>query len=108
MYREYSRKTLMLLFIMEKFLNIPVTDEQKQILSILDVKLVEQASTTTVSLSYGSGKVATITYTTALSAGVETYRDEVQNAIVSALATGWTTVAVEYIPIDAVTGISIA
>ena len=34
---------------MEKFLNIPVTNEQKQIVSVLDVKLVEQASTTTVS-----------------------------------------------------------
>ena len=93
---------------MEKFLQIPVTNEQKQIVSILDVKLVEQASTSTVSLSYGSGKVATITYTDALDAGVETYRDEVQNAIVKALATGWTNVAVDYIPSNAVTGISIA
>ena len=93
---------------MEKFLNIPVTNEQKQIVSILDVKLVEQASTSTVSLSYGSGKVTTITYTNALGAGVETYRDEVESAIVAALATGWTTVAVDYNPSDAVTGIAIA
>jgi len=93
---------------MEKFLKIPVTNEQKQLLSILDVKLVEQASTTTVSLAYGSGKVATITYTNALGAGVETYRDEVQDAIVSALATGWTQVSVDYLPSDAVSGISIA
>ena len=98
----------MLLFIMEKFLQIPVTNEQKQIVSILDVKLVEQASTTTVTLAYGSGKVVTITYTNALGAGVETYREEVQYAIVSALATGWTTVAVDYIPSDAVTGIAIS
>ena len=42
---------------MEKFLQIPVTGEQKQIVSILDVKLVEQASTTTVTLAYGSGKL---------------------------------------------------
>ena len=75
---------------------------------MLDVKLVEQASTTTVTLAYGSGKVVTITYTNALGAGVETYRDEVQDAIVSALATGWTTVAVDYIPSDAVTGIAIS
>ena len=55
---------------MEKFLEIPVTGEQKQIVSILDVKLVEQASTTTVTLAYGSGKVVTITHA-ALSAGSE-------------------------------------
>jgi hypothetical protein len=93
---------------MEKFLNVPVTNEQKQLVSVLDVKLVEQASTTTVTLAYGSGKVTTITYTNALGAGVETYRDEVQDAIVEALATGWTNVAFEYVPSDAVAGIAIA
>jgi len=93
---------------MEKFLKIPVTNEQKQLLSILDVKLVEQASTSTVTLAYGSGKVATITYTDALGAGVETYRDEVQDAIVDALATGWTDVAIDYTPSNAVTGIALA
>ena len=97
----------MLLFIMEKFLQLPVTDEQKQIVSVLVVKLVEQASTTTVSLAYGSGKVVTLTHA-ALAAGSETMRDEVQSAIVSALATGWTTVAVDYIPSSAISGISIA
>jgi hypothetical protein len=93
---------------MEKFLKIPVTNEQNQLVSILDVKLVEQASTTTVTLAYGSGKVTTITYTNALGAGVETYRDEVQDAIVEALATGWTNVAFDYFPSDAVAGIAIA
>lgn len=97
----------MLLFIMEKFLNIPVTNEQKQIVSILDVKLVEQASTTTVTLAYGSGKVVTITHA-ALGAGVETMRDEIQDAIVKALATGWTDVLYDYIPSSAVSGIAIA
>ncbi len=54
---------------MEKFLSIPVTDEQAQLISCTDVKLVEQASTTTVTLAYGGGKVITITYTPATSAG---------------------------------------
>ena len=93
---------------MEKFLNVPVTNEQKQLVSVLDVKLVEQASTSTVTLAYGSGKVTTLTYTNALGAGVETYRDEVQDAIVEALATGWTNVAFEYVPSDAVSGIAIS
>lgn len=92
---------------MEKFLQIPVTGEQKQIVSILDVKLVEQASTTTVTLAYGSGKVVTITHA-AIGASSEKMRDELQNAIVAALATGWTSVAVDFIPSSAVSGISIA
>ena len=92
---------------MEKFLQIPVTNEQKQIVSILDVKLVEQASTTTVTLAYGSGKVVTLTHA-AIAASSEVMRNEVQNAIVSALATGWTSVSYSYIPSSAVSGISIA
>jgi hypothetical protein len=92
---------------MEKFLQIPVTGEQKQIVSILDVKLVEQASTTTVTLAYGSGKVVTITHA-AIGASSEAMRDGVQNAIIAALATGWTAVAYDYIPSSAVSNIDIA
>ena len=61
---------------MEKYLKIPVTDEAKQIVSINNVKLVEQASTTTVTLAYGSGKVVTITHA-AIGASSEKMRDEV-------------------------------
>ena len=58
---------------MEKFLNIPVTNEQKQIVSILDVKLVEQATTSSVTLAYGSGKVVTINHA-ATASGSEAMR----------------------------------
>jgi len=92
---------------MEKYLKIPVTDEAKQIVSINDVKLVEQASTTTVTLAYGSGKLVTLTHA-ATGANLETMRDEVQNAILDALATGWTAVSYDYNPSSAVSGISIA
>jgi len=92
---------------MEKFLQIPVTGEQKQIVSVLDIKLVEQASTTTVTLAYGSGKVVTITHA-ALGAGSEVMRDEVQNAIVRSLETGWTSVVYDYSPSSAVSNIDIA
>ncbi len=97
----------MLLFIMEKFLKIPVTNEQKQLVSVLDVKLVEQASTTTVTLAYGSGKVITLTHA-AVPAGSEAMRDAVQDAMVEALATGWTAVSFDYIPSAAVSAIVIA
>ncbi len=97
----------MLLFIMEKFLKIPVTNEQKQLVSVLDVKLVEQASTTQVTLAYGSGKVITLTHA-AVPAGSEAMRDAVQDAIVEALATGWTEVFYDYVPAYAVSGIAIS
>jgi len=48
-----------------KFLNIPVTNEQYQLVAISDIVLIEQASTTTVTIAYGGGKVTTITHATA-------------------------------------------
>jgi len=91
---------------MEKFLKIPVTNEQKQLVSVLDVKLVEQASTTEVTLAYGSGKVITLTHA-AIAASSEAMRDAVQDAMVAALATGWTDVFYDYVPASAVSGIAI-
>ena len=73
---------------MEKFISIPVTDEQRQLVSATDVALVEQASTTTVTILYKSGLLTTITHATA-GAGVETERDAIQDAIAAALATPW-------------------
>jgi len=69
---------------MEKFLNIPVTSEQNQLVSCIDIKLIEQASTTTLVITYGGGKTTTITHAVA-GAGDETQRDAVQNALVAAL-----------------------
>lgn len=74
---------------MEKFLSIPVTNEQSQLVSATDVILVEQASTTTVTIAYKGKATVTITHATA-GAGDETQRDAIQNAIVAALATDWT------------------
>ena len=98
---------------MEKFLNIPVTNEQKQIVSILDVKIVEVGDasgsnpTTTTTLFYGSGKKVTLTHA-AVSAGSEAMRDDVQDAIIAALATGGRAVLYDYFPSSADSGISIA
>jgi len=77
---------------MQKFLNIPVTNEQYQLVAINDIVLIEQASTTTVTITYGGGKVTTITHATA-GAGDETQRDTIEGAVVAALATAWTNVA---------------
>lgn len=93
---------------MEKFLSIPVTNEQFQIVSATDIKLIEQASTTTVTVTYGGGKVVTITHATA-GAGVETERDAIENAVVKALQEGWTNVVYDVTDLPfAVSGIAIA
>jgi len=73
---------------MEKFLSIPVTNEQYQLVSCSDIKLIEQGSTTTVVITYGGGKVVTITHATA-GAGDETQRDKIQDKVVKALSTKW-------------------
>lgn len=95
---------------MEKFLSIPVTNEQEQLISCTDVKLIEQASTTTVTLQYGGGKKITITYTPATAAGDETLRDLVQSSLVAALSTAWynVTYPVKWPVANAVSGIAIA
>ena len=93
---------------MEKFLSIPVTNEQFQIVSATDIKLIEQASTTTVTIAYGGGRTATITHATA-GAGIETQRDAIEAAVVAALGEGWTKVTydVTLLPF-AVSGIAIS
>jgi hypothetical protein len=93
---------------MEKFLSIPVTSEQNQLVSANNVILVEQASTTTVTIAYAGGKVVTLTHATA-GAGVETERDAIQAAIVAALQSPWYSVSyqVDNLPF-AVSGIAVA
>jgi len=93
---------------MEKFLSIPVTSEQNQLVQATGIILIEQASTTTVTITYGGGKVVTLTHATAGS-GDETERDAIQSAVVAALQTSWTNVAysVSNLPF-AVSGIAVA
>jgi len=93
---------------MEKFLSIPVTSEQNQLVQATGIILIEQASTTTVTITYGGGKVVTLTHATA-GAGDETERDAIQNAVVAALQTSWTYVAynVSNLPYS-VSGIAVA
>lgn len=73
---------------MEKFLRIPVTNEQTQLVRASGVALVEQASTTTVTIQYAEGLILTITHATAGS-GVETQRDAIQDAIVAVNQQSW-------------------
>lgn len=93
---------------MAKFLSIPVTDEQKQLVSADDVVLLEQASTTTVTIAYQGGKVVTVTHA-ALGANIESMRDYLQDSIVFAQQQPWHQVKYECdaLPV-AVSGIAVA
>lgn len=97
---------------MEKFLKIPVTSEQTQLVSATGIVLIEQNSTTTVHIHYKGGSTATdvvtITHATA-GAGDETMRDAIQDAVVAALQTPWYSVAFEVANLPyAVSGIAVA
>lgn len=92
---------------MEKFLNIVVTNEQSQLVSVKDIILLEQATATTTTITYHGGKVVTLTHAT-VGSGNETMRDEVETNIVNALATTWDRVAIDYTPSFAVSGIAVA
>jgi len=96
---------------MEKFLRIPVTNEQTQILSATGIVLIEQESATTVHVHYKSSTatdVVTITHASAGS-GNEAMRDAIQNAVIASLEEGWTKVAYDVVNLPfAVSGITIA
>ena len=101
---------------MQKFLSIPVTNEQKQLVSCNDIKLIEVGDgaspvanpTTTTTLFYGGGKKVTLTHA-AVSAGSEEMRDAIQDGVVQVLKQQWTEVILQMgsLP-QAVSGIAIA
>ncbi len=92
---------------MQKFLSIPVTDEQNQLVSCSNIKLIEQGSTTTVVITYGAGKVTTITHA-ADTAGSEVMRDSIQAAVITALQQPWREVSYQVEDLSkAVSGIAI-
>jgi len=93
---------------MQKFLSIPVTNEQNQLVSCNDIKLIEQASTTTVTIAYGGGKVITLTHA-AVAAGSEEMRDAIQDGVVQVLKQQWSEVILQMGSLPkAVSGIAIA
>ena len=85
---------------MQKFLSIPVTNEQNQLVSCNDIKLIEVGDgsgsnpTTTTTLFYGGGKKVTLTHA-AVSAGSEEMRDAIQDGVVQVLKQQWTEVVLQ-------------
>lgn len=96
---------------MEKFLSIPVTNEQRQLISATGIVLIEQESVTTLHVHYKSSTatdIVVITHATA-PAGNETMRDAIQNAVVASLQTPWYKVSYEVSGLPfAVSGITVA
>ena len=98
---------------MEKFLSIPVTGKQNSLVPCNDIKLIEvgaaAAAPTSTVISYGSGKVITITHATVGAAsgtnsGTQ-FRSFLQDKIVSALQTDWKQPALISVPVYAVSNI---
>jgi hypothetical protein len=96
---------------MEKFLRIPVTNEQTQILSATGIVLIEQESATTVHVHYKSSAGADVVVITHASAGAgnEAMRDAFENAVIATLEEAWTKVAYDVTDLPfAVSGITIS
>ena len=80
---------------MQKFLSIPITatGETSQIIAVDGIVLIEQATTTTVTITYGNAAaqdVLTLTIGAAMAANDVSVRDRIQDSVIEALQTSWT------------------
>ena len=95
---------------MAKFLSIPVTSEGNQLISADDIKIIKQASGTTVTVVYGGAAaqdVLTITHAALANPGSVEMRDVIQNAVVDAHQSVWHNVVTTVVPSKEVTKILI-
>ncbi len=73
---------------MQKYLSIPVKNEQNQLVLINDIAIVEQASTSKVEIHYTSGKKVEVNHDT-MAANNEEVRDAIEDSILEALQLSW-------------------
>ena len=79
---------------MKKFLSIPITatGETSQLIAVDGIILIEQASTTTVTITYGGAAaqdVVTLTIGAAMAANDVTVRDRIQDSVIDVLQQPW-------------------
>ena len=79
---------------MQKFLSIPLTatGETSQLIAVSGIVLIEQASTTTVTITYGNAAaqdVVTLTLGAAMAANDVSVRDLIQDSVIEALQLPW-------------------
>ena len=92
---------------MDKFLDIPITNESNMLLSctgVISVTVGSPAATKTV-ITYNSGNTATLTHDSV--ATDNQMRDSIQDAMEEALKTSWTDVAFAYVPAKAVSAVAV-
>tara|TARA_R100000734_G_C3313784_1_gene105178 strand:+ start:1806 stop:2129 length:324 start_codon:yes stop_codon:yes gene_type:complete len=80
---------------MQKFLSIPITatGETSQLIAVDGIVLIEQASSTTVTITYGGAAaqdVVTLTIGAAMASNDVSVRDRIQDSVIAALQTSWT------------------
>ncbi len=80
---------------MQKFLSIPITssNETSQLVAVDGIILIEAASPTTVTITYGNAAAQdVVTLTHGMLAAVDTVsvRDRIQDSVIAALQTSWT------------------
>tara|TARA_R100001594_G_scaffold14471_2_gene30781 strand:- start:17313 stop:17618 length:306 start_codon:yes stop_codon:yes gene_type:complete len=73
---------------MQKYLSIPVKNEDNQLVLVNDVAIVEQASTTAVDIIWTSGKKVTVAHDT-MAANNEEIRNKFQDYILEVLQYNW-------------------
>ena len=97
---------------MEKFLSVPVLDagatlNQDQLVSCSNILKIGQTTTSAVAITYLDGKVVTLTWPNTYASPI--LEVSVQNAVISALESGWTSVSADYLPkgatVNIVTGV---
>lgn len=98
--------------LMAKFLKLPVTNEQNQLISADGILIVEQATQTTTTIAYAAvaatGDIITITHAD-VGAGSEAMRDYIQNQLVYVHQRPWWDVAPTLpTPTYAISGIALA
>lgn len=76
---------------MQKYISIPVKNEQNQLVLVNDIAIIEQASTTKVEIHYTSGKKVEVDHDT-MAANNEEVRDRIQDHVVACLEQSWTNV----------------
>tara|TARA_R100001163_G_C5046400_1_gene183660 strand:+ start:377 stop:682 length:306 start_codon:yes stop_codon:yes gene_type:complete len=73
---------------MQKYLSVPVKNEDNQLVLVNDVVIVEQASTASVDIIYSSGKKVTVAHDT-MAANNEEVRNKFQDYILEVLQYSW-------------------
>tara|TARA_Y100000401_G_scaffold26053_3_gene18416 strand:- start:8183 stop:8488 length:306 start_codon:yes stop_codon:yes gene_type:complete len=76
---------------MQKYISIPVKNEQNQLVLVNDIAIIEQASTSKVEIHYTSGKKVEVDHDT-MAANNEEVRDRIQDHVVACLEQSWTNV----------------